>query len=266
MASAAMDDRSMIAELKDLLKKLKSYRRRVEAEESLSPSKERYTEALREMLVRKTAILEPLVTELTGRQHYAQFGQVRNIWDTALNPGGYLPSKLTALGYCIDAANEAIGKTETGAVHPKVDGMVETGTDADSPVRLFDRLGFHSKVVEASRSLFESRHYASAILEAFKAVNSAVKDKSGLALDGKNLMAQAFSEANPRIILNELKTQSDRDEQEGFRFLFMGALQGIRNPKAHDIVQQEDPYLTLEYLGFASLLMKKISFWTLSQE
>jgi len=41
-------------------------------------------------------------------------------------------------------------------------------------------------------------------------------------------------------------------------FLFMGAVVGIRNPKAHDEIVQNDPYKTLEYLGFASLLMKRI--------
>ena len=33
---------------------------------------------------------------------------------------------------------------------------------------------------------------------------------------------------------------------------------GIRNPKAHENIQQSDPYKTLEYLAIASLLMKKI--------
>ncbi|MEA3443042.1 MAG: TIGR02391 family protein [Chloroflexota bacterium] len=57
---------------------------------------------------------------------------------------------------------------------------------------------------------------------------------------------------------NKGGTQSDKDEQEGFKFLFMGAMVGIRNPKAHDNVVQADPYRTLEYLSFASLLMRKI--------
>jgi hypothetical protein len=38
--------------------------------------------------------------------------------------------------------------------------------------------------------------------------------------------------------------------------LFMGSMEGIRNPKAHENIIQDDPYRTLEYLGFASLLVK----------
>jgi uncharacterized protein (TIGR02391 family) len=123
---------------------------------------------------------------------------------------------------------------------------------------LFDKMQFHPKVVEASQSLFETGHYAQAILEAFKAVNNFVKEKTRLSLDGKDLMAQVFREQDPLIKLNKLKTRSERDEQEGFKFLFMGAMVGIRNPKAHDDIAQMDPFRTLEYLGFASLLMKRI--------
>jgi uncharacterized protein (TIGR02391 family) len=117
---------------------------------------------------------------------------------------------------------------------------------------------FHPEVIRASKSLFETQHYAQAIFEAFKAVNNFVKQKTGLSLDGKDLMAKVFKEEGPIIKLNELKTRSEQDEQEGFRFLFMGAMVGIRNPKAHDNITQPDPHRALEYLGFASLLMKRI--------
>ncbi|MBI4044552.1 MAG: hypothetical protein HY392_02490, partial [Candidatus Diapherotrites archaeon] len=51
---------------------------------------------------------------------------------------------------------------------------------------------------------------------------------------------------------------SDLDEQEGFQFLFMGAIVGIRNPKGHERIEQKDPNITIEYLAFASLLAKII--------
>jgi uncharacterized protein (TIGR02391 family) len=105
--------------------------------------------------------------------------------------------------------------------------------------------------------LFADGHYSQSIFEAFKRVNDEVKAVSGLRdKDGKDLMANAFSKQGAVIRLNPLNTQYDRDEQEGFKFLFMGSMQGIRNPKAHDNVVQDDPHKTLEYLGLASLLMK----------
>ena len=71
-------------------------------------------------------------------------------------------------------------------------------------------------------------------------------------------MAGAFNEREPKIRLNPMATMSDRAEQEGFRFIFMGAVLGIRNPKGHDPIVQNDPYKTVEYLGLASLPLRRI--------
>jgi uncharacterized protein (TIGR02391 family) len=156
------------------------------------------------------------------------------------------------------ALKSIIQKYETLGIEAEPSAVAKPKDTAESPTQIFDKMQFHPRVIAASKSLFRDGHYASAILEAYKAVNNFVKEKTNLALDGKALMSKVFSEDAPIIKLNELLTQSDRDEQEGFKFLFMGAMVGIRNPKAHDNVIQTDPYRTLEYLGFASLLMKRI--------
>jgi uncharacterized protein (TIGR02391 family) len=125
--------------------------------------------------------------------------------------------------------------------------------------RVYDSIKLHPLIVEHSETLFKSGHYASAIFEAFKAVNNYVKQKScKIEFDGKDLMAKVFNKNRPVLKLNDLATISDKDEQEGFMFLFMGAMEGIRNPKAHETVAQKDPYRTLEYLAFASLLAKRV--------
>lgn len=122
---------------------------------------------------------------------------------------------------------------------------------------LFKEMQFHPLVVKASKSRFESGHYSDAIFAAFKAVNNYVKKKTQLSVDGKGLMTTAFSKNNPIIQLNNGLTESEKDEQEGFMHIYEGAMQGIRNPKAHDEVVELDPHKTLEYLGFASLLMRR---------
>lgn len=126
-------------------------------------------------------------------------------------------------------------------------------------IKLLEERGIHSDIIKVSGQLFEDGHYSQAIFEAYKEINNLVKRKSGLSnLDGRNLMSQAFKLPTPILQLNKLLTDSDKDEQEGFMFLFMGAIVGIRNPKAHDHVIQSDPIITLEYLSFASLLAKRI--------
>lgn len=119
---------------------------------------------------------------------------------------------------------------------------------------VYDSFQFHPKVKGASESLFKSGHYAQAIFEAFKVIEVMVKEKSGISNKyGQDLMAHVFSEDRPILRLS-----SDPDEQAGFRFLFMGVMRGIRDPKAHHIIPQVDPNRTVEYLSLASLLPRRI--------
>jgi uncharacterized protein (TIGR02391 family) len=130
-------------------------------------------------------------------------------------------------------------------------------TTEQSGKYLADQL--HNVIKKVSNELFYDGHYAQAIFEAYKAVNNLVKEKSRREdLDGQELMSTVFNYKNPILRLNKLRSQTDRDEQMGFMFLYMGAMSGIRNPKAHDIVKQDDPTRTMEYLALASLLARRV--------
>lgn len=144
----------------------------------------------------------------------------------------------------------------TGADHIEVRwGPVPQVREA--PVRRLGLERLHSRVLSVSGALYTDGHYAQAILEAFKAVEVRVREMSGLDASGADLMGKAFG-AHPRIRVAGGKSQSERDEQEGFKLLCMGAIRGIRNPKSHEIVNQDDPQRALEYLAFASLLMRRL--------
>ena len=117
--------------------------------------------------------------------------------------------------------------------------------------------GLHPAVIAAASDLFTDGHYSQAIFEAFKALEKRVRTQSGLDLYGRDLMTQAFATSGPINIAAE-QGQSGRDEQEGFRFIFMGVIQGIRNPKGHELVKQSDAQRTLEYLAIASVLFRRL--------
>jgi uncharacterized protein (TIGR02391 family) len=128
-----------------------------------------------------------------------------------------------------------------------------------TPNMLYDMLKFHPRIVKASRSQFKSRHYSDAIFRAFRCIEILVKEKSGVRNEiGPNLMHKVFNEKSPIIKLNRLEQDFEIDEQVGFRFLYAGAMAGIRNPKAHAEIEQKDPYRTLEYLSLASLLARRL--------
>lgn len=127
-----------------------------------------------------------------------------------------------------------------------------------SPVSI-QTSNLHPLLQEHCLRLFNGGHYSDTILTAYKVIFNEIKRISSIwDLDGKKLVEKAFSLENPLIKLNELKTQSDKDEQQGFMLLYSGAAVGIRNPKAHDLVVQQDKQKTLSYLAFASLLIERL--------
>jgi len=109
----------------------------------------------------------------------------------------------------------------------------------------------HPSVQEVASELFNNGHFRQAILDTYIALSVAVKRKSNLDVDNTALMRNAFSPKNPVLI-----AASDPGEQEGFMYLFAGAMLAIRNPKAHSLSEQSDPQRTLEWLSFASVLFK----------
>jgi len=116
---------------------------------------------------------------------------------------------------------------------------------------------FHPMVVAACSTLFDTGHYSQAIFEAFKSVEMAVRDASGLDLSGVALMNRAMGDA-ALLRMSRLAGMPGRDEQSGMRSLFVGAMQGIRNPKAHGSFSLKDRQRALEYLAFASLLLRRL--------
>lgn len=72
-------------------------------------------------------------------------------------------------------------------------------------------------------------HYSQAVFESGKALIDLVKTKSGRQdLDGIALMQAVFSANDPILAFNDRSDQSDRDEQQGMMYLFMGAAMGLR--------------------------------------
>lgn len=124
---------------------------------------------------------------------------------------------------------------------------------------LYDILVKSKEIRDATRKLFLDGHYARAVEEAYKCINNAVKTKSHLPKNGQDLMNQVFSEKNPILKLNKLRTDSDRNEQLGYMLIFAGCMTGIRNPRAHEHQLWDAPDVALEMLVWANHLMKVVN-------
>ena len=84
-----------------------------------------------------------------------------------------------------------------------------------------------------------------------------VKERSGSSADGTNLMTTVFSVKKPVLAFNDLMDQTDEDEQQGFMHMFVGAVQGLRNPRAHSL-DPDTPEYAVEAISFLSFLAKQL--------
>jgi len=261
-----LEKKKLLNDLNSLKKGLLDYKKRQERHVSMKFTKGQMKrlDDLRAKTWLKFRWLKDPIAKYGGNGSIKIASIKYNPFEYSLNPRSLhiVPKLFDALDMAVNTVSTAIREVEAISIKSidwrDIKITKQPKKNAKETASLLDTIQLHPKVVEVSKSLFETGHYTQAIFEAFKAVNNSVKKKAGLSLDGKTLMSKAFKEDAPVIKLNELLTQSDKDEQEGFKFLFMGAMVGIRNPKAHDNVIQTDPFRTLEYLGFASLLMKRI--------
>lgn len=127
-----------------------------------------------------------------------------------------------------------------------------------APVRRLTFENLHSEVQRASGDLFADGHFESAVSEAFKSIEVRVRHLTGTDRSGAALMGEAFKSDGSVLDVAVHEGRSGDDEREGFMHMFRGAMIGIRNPGAHELFKPGDPQQALEYLGFASLLHRRI--------
>jgi uncharacterized protein (TIGR02391 family) len=163
---------------------------------------------------------------------------------------GRVRAHLLQQGWHVGDGRLVVGERETASFTP-----------SDASARLGD---LHADIRLAAERYLPD-HMEVAIFEAMKAINMRVRDMTGLDLDGSELMAKAFSDSQPRILLADLATETGRNIQTGFRFIFMGAVRGIRNRDAHELFRPLGEAEAFEELAFASMLMRRLDEATIAE-
>ena len=147
-----------------------------------------------------------------------------------------------------------VNRMRLGSCKPSLDSR-----DSGALLKLFDEIITSPSIRDVGRLLFRDGHYARSVEEAFKCLNNAVKNRSGLlSIDGADLMRTAFSAKDPVLGLNDLSSTSQRDEQRGYMDIFAGSMTGIRNPRAHDHQLNDNPKTALHLLVIANHLMERL--------
>jgi uncharacterized protein (TIGR02391 family) len=102
-------------------------------------------------------------------------------------------------------------------------------------------------------------HYDEAILKVCTALNYEVQQRTNRAdIDNSQLMNLAFARNAPLLQISPEPT-----EQLGWMFLFTGAFQALRNPRAHKLGHATSLDETIEWLMFLSALFRTLDRATL---
>ncbi len=130
-----------------------------------------------------------------------------------------------------------------------------------------ENLGFeqllHPTIRESSYQQYQDGHYRDAVFNSVIAVFDLIRHRTGVQGDGDNLIGQVMSLENPILVLSNLNTESGQNDQKGFIQILKGVYQGVRNPKAHSLINTLTDIKAAQYLVFLSLLARRIEEATL---
>ena len=89
---------------------------------------------------------------------------------------------------------------------------------------------------------YKSGNYSHAIQDAMAFVTEVLRDKSGLDGDGDKLVTRALSFSDrkpPKLKINSLQTQTERDIQRGLMLVLQGMYALVRNPRHHERIEDD---------------------------
>lgn len=123
----------------------------------------------------------------------------------------------------------------------------------------FEARHFHPEVVRHSQRLFLQGNYFHSVFESAKAYNKLVREKAQSDKDGETLMLEVWGYERGVLKVTRCETETDRNVQDGIKFLSAGLMRAIRNPIAHEPaldwpITEED---CLDILSFLSFLFRK---------
>lgn len=124
----------------------------------------------------------------------------------------------------------------------------------------FLKRNFHSEVTKHSQKLFVQGNYFHAVFESAKAYNKDVKAKSQSEKDGQPLMLNVWGCDSGVLKVTACQSQTDKDFQDGIKFISGGLMSAIRNPTAHEpaISWPIDKQDCLDILSLISFLYRQL--------
>ncbi len=104
---------------------------------------------------------------------------------------------------------------------------------------------------------YSSENYSTAILDSIQFIGDIIREKSGLPSDGANLIGDSFGGANPKIKINNFRTESEKNIQKGIEQILRGIYLAYRNPRSHSKIEDSEKE-AFETILFINHLLKII--------
>lgn len=111
----------------------------------------------------------------------------------------------------------------------------------------------------AIQSTYQAGNYSHAILDAMHYFSNVLREKTGVDGDGATLVGQALGGDSPRLRINKLQTETERNEQHGIESILRGMYQAIRNPRSHEQVEdtQETADAVIVFINYLLEIIEK---------
>jgi len=138
-----------------------------------------------------------------------------------------LTQVLSLSGYRV-RANGTIGPAEKAAT------ASEASARSERLRKLLEARDAHPEVIRHCRGELLRKDHYEAVFEAVKGLGARLREKSGLDEDGRALVQAALRGKQPRVMLTDCSTVTERNEQEGVALLAEGVFAAFRNPAAHE--------------------------------
>lgn len=111
---------------------------------------------------------------------------------------------------------------------------------------------YDDELVARALPQFRQGLYQEAVSSAFTVLEDRVRNEGGFTAEesGSSLMGEAFDKDGGPLKMGEID-----GEMDGFKLLYMGAFQALRNPPHHRLLDDMDQQQARDLLGFVNLLL-----------
>lgn len=104
-----------------------------------------------------------------------------------------------------------------------------------------------------------NEEFSNAVLDGIQFLGDLIREMSGEDGDGYNLIGNVFNSKNPKIKVNHLRTQTDKNIQNGIMLLLQGFYRAIRNERVHEkkIDSEQEAYEIILFINHILRIIDK---------